>query len=729
MASVEVGSLYYDLDLKDDTLHSKLRAADGAVKSLGDNIGKYWDASATASKRFAATLAVVGAGVIAFGISSVKSFEDSQNKIAQTNAVLKSTAGIAGVTADSVDKLSKSLERQTKYSDEDVRSVENLLLTFTSIGKDIFPQATKTVLDMATALGEDTSSASIQLGKALQDPILGVTALRRVGVNFSEDQKKVIQNLVETGKKAEAQRLILKELNTEFGGSAAAAANTFAGKLAILKNEFDDVKESIGQLIVKVAEPLITALLNWFDKVGGVDGALKSLREQFDKIKPYLPEIAGAIIGLLLPAFLLFVGALARTILLMSPWILLGEGIVIIAQRLGIKWSDVGKVLEKIKPFIDRVWQALTQIDDIARTLIERVELLWTQFTHLSAIVIIAQHFQQELWPAIKAVASAITDSLLPAWGQLWDAVVRLWNALNPALMDALKIIAAVIGITLYNAILFAIQVLNVAVQVFSVVISVISNVINWISNLISWFGTLAARVGAVVGAVISFFRNLIPATADVVNIVIGSFMRLYSSIIGLFVGAGGWLVGAGRNIIGGLINGILALAGALLNAVSAVSAQIGRFFAGAGNWLYGVGRAVVQGLINGMTSMIGGVAGAAANIANAVKNKVTDILHIRSPSRVFMEIGKNVSEGFAMGINNSRNIALDAMSGFANNVISPTLQLNPATATSNAPAPVTSPGGTVVNIGQINNDQDEAYVLRRLDRNQLLVNRGGSQL
>jgi hypothetical protein len=213
-------------------------------------------------------LKIASTAAVGFGLLSVKAFSESEDLIAQTNAVLKSTGQVAGVTADAVDKLSKSLQRQTKYSDEDVRSVENLLLTFTSIGKDIFPQATKTVLDMATALGEDTKSASIQLGKALQDPILGVTALRRVGVNFNAQQLDTIKNLVATNQQFKAQQLILAELNKEFGGSAVAAGNTFSGGLAKLKNQINDLEEQIGGLIVNALNPYIQQIANYVSTHG-----------------------------------------------------------------------------------------------------------------------------------------------------------------------------------------------------------------------------------------------------------------------------------------------------------------------------------------------------------------------------------------------------------------------------------------------------------------------------
>lgn len=250
----EIGKLYYDIDVNDKGLRASLDDSDNRMSKLGHTAG-------VVGKAVAAGLAVAAAGAIAFGVASVKAFTESQDIISQTNAVLKSTGGIAGVTAGQVSDLSKSLQKVTKFSDETIQSGENLLLTFTNIGKDIFPQATETMLNMSQALGQDVKSSAIQLGKALQDPILGVTALRRVGVNFNKSQQDVITKLVETGHAAQAQAMILKELQTEFGGSARAAGDTFAGKLAILKNNFNDVQEVIGRVLVNGFAPLISRAL------------------------------------------------------------------------------------------------------------------------------------------------------------------------------------------------------------------------------------------------------------------------------------------------------------------------------------------------------------------------------------------------------------------------------------------------------------------------------------
>ncbi|HEX2910386.1 MAG TPA: phage tail length tape measure family protein [Chloroflexia bacterium] len=236
--------------MDESILQIVLRARDEASKVIndaGNTIGNFSKKSQQLLKDGLIPLGTGFAAVTGEIYSAISAYEESEKVGQQLNAVLASTKGVAGVTADEVLRLSTALQQQSTFDDEAITGAQNLLLTFTNIGKNIFPQATKTVLDMSVALGQDLKSSSIQLGKALQDPILGITALRRVGVNFNDQQQETIKNLVESGHLFEAQKLILQELGTEFGGSALAQAQTFSGQMAILKHNIGDVQETIGK--------------------------------------------------------------------------------------------------------------------------------------------------------------------------------------------------------------------------------------------------------------------------------------------------------------------------------------------------------------------------------------------------------------------------------------------------------------------------------------------------
>src|SRR5258706_10758602 len=141
--------------------------------------------------------AFAGLAVIDFFKGTMDEARESIRTNKLTEAAIKSTGGAAMVTADQVGSLATKLSNLTGVDDELIQSGENLLLTFTNIhnaagkGNDIFNQATAAATDMTAALNDGAAtqdglkSSSIQLGKALNDPIKGITALQKVGVTFS----------------------------------------------------------------------------------------------------------------------------------------------------------------------------------------------------------------------------------------------------------------------------------------------------------------------------------------------------------------------------------------------------------------------------------------------------------------------------------------------------------------------------------------------------------------
>lgn len=170
--------------------------------------------------------------------------------------------------------MATELMNVTTLGDDTIQAGQNMLLTFTNIGKDVFPQATKTLLDMsyamnggATPSAEALSSQAIQLGKALNDPTKGMTALSRVGVTFTETQKETIKTMQETGDIAGAQQVILAELAKEFGGSAAAAAETFSGRMEQAKVKIGEIGETIGGALMPALSDMSGGLGTIIDDV------------------------------------------------------------------------------------------------------------------------------------------------------------------------------------------------------------------------------------------------------------------------------------------------------------------------------------------------------------------------------------------------------------------------------------------------------------------------------
>ena len=388
----------------DITITAKDQAS-ATLKGLGgetSKLGGIFKTAAGTALGFAGALG--GIAVLKGGFNAIIGGAiESQKVMAQTEAVIKSTGGAAGFSSKQIADMATDLSKIVPIDDEVIQSAENMLLTFTSIGKDVFPQATKTVLDMSIALGQDTKDSAIQLGKALNDPITGVTALRRVGVQFTDSQQEMIKGLVESGDLMGAQKLILQELQVEFGGSAEAAGKTFGGQLTILKTKLGNVAEDIGanllpqllklmSLLTKTGEALANKLMPVLDTAKGVISAfvsalngegvtsdgLAGMAERLavvfhDKLIPAVKDFSKLIlddgartraaligIGVAVATFVVppFVAWAVATIAAFAPLAALvavsaavGVGLVALEQKTGVFSATLHKVLPALKEF------------------------------------------------------------------------------------------------------------------------------------------------------------------------------------------------------------------------------------------------------------------------------------------------------------------------------------------------------------------------------------------
>lgn len=313
----------------------------GAKKAMDDTAG---DANSLASRLGSAlgggALAVGAAAVAAVGgisitlLGAYNAAAESQKVTRETERVIRTTGGAANVSADQVADLGKSLSSATGISGKLIRSTENLLLTFTKVrnevgeGNDVFNQATRLALDMSVVLGTDASGAAIQLGKALNDPVKGITALSRAGVSFTAEQKEQIKTLVKSGDVLGAQKVILKELSTEFGGAAEAASTP----LMKLQTQVAGIATRIGGYLV----PVVDAAATWLG--ARLPAALDSASKGFD-------------------SFLAAAAPIARDV-----FERLGQAGEMIGARLGPAIESVGRVLSALAAYAAPVAGAIAAI-------------------------------------------------------------------------------------------------------------------------------------------------------------------------------------------------------------------------------------------------------------------------------------------------------------------------------------------------------------------------------
>jgi len=413
----------FGTDLKNQILSQSGPVEEGS-KSSGEKSGKSFADKFKSGIGSLSTTISSSLGAFAVGSWLKGSFDDlaqSSAGVSQTAAVIKSTGGAAGVTATQIDTLTNSLKDKTATDDDVIRSGANMLLTFTNVrneagkGNDIFNQATGTLMDMSRAMGTDPKNAAIQLGKALNDPVAGISALSRVGVTFDETQKKQIAGFMKAGDTASAQKVILGELNKEFGGQGAAYADSYAGKQAKLQIAMDDLGKSVAQTLMPALQVLADVGLKFFTWVSE---------------NPIVAAIIGAIAG----AFVVLNAAVAITNVLMAlnPFVIVA--VAVVALIAAIVW------LATQTTFFQDVWKVMSD------AVMKAISAVGKWFNDIwNGVVDFFKGIGKDIQDAWNAVAKFFGDSFksVGKWfSDIWDGAKKAWDVFSGWIHTAVDKIA-----------------------------------------------------------------------------------------------------------------------------------------------------------------------------------------------------------------------------------------------------------------------------------------------
>jgi len=329
------------------------------------------------------------AGLAALGAAATK-FINAGEEAATSNARIRQVADSMGLfgdqTAAVTDKLVKQANataRLTGVDQNQIKASQALLLTFGELAASAdatggaFDRATQLTIDMAAAgFGSATDNAK-QLGKALNDPIKGISALSRSGITFTDQQKEQIRTLVESGRQFEAQDMILKAIERQVGGTAEATANS-TDKLRV---GFSQMAESVGMALLPLVEKIVPVLIGLFEFMGDNTGLIIGLAAAFG-------TLAGAVVA---------VNAIMKVykaVMLIAKGVTLAFNLVVMLNPIGLvvikvgalialfvvlqkKFNIIGLAIKAFKKAFEIAWKAIKKyINNIIDGLNAVIDLL-----------------------------------------------------------------------------------------------------------------------------------------------------------------------------------------------------------------------------------------------------------------------------------------------------------------------------------------------------------------
>jgi hypothetical protein len=164
--------------------------------------------------------------------------------------------------ADRISALADEQARLTGIDDETIRLTQSKLMTFKKLAEtaDVtggaFDRATIAAMDMASAGFGSAENNAVQLGKALNDPIKGITALARSGITFTQAERDKIAALIQSNQTLKAQDMILRAIEKQVGGASIATSDASAR----MKQGWEQLKEEF-------AKPFSIELGQIFDRI------------------------------------------------------------------------------------------------------------------------------------------------------------------------------------------------------------------------------------------------------------------------------------------------------------------------------------------------------------------------------------------------------------------------------------------------------------------------------
>ena len=280
-----------------DQLKKSLAQANGDVDNSSSKMGEF---SKKAGLAFAAAGAAAGAYAIKLAVDGVKAaIEDEAAQIRLATA-LKNATGATNEMIASVEKQILKTSLATGVADDKLRpALQRLSLSTNDVTKaqDLLNLA----LDISQATGKGLDSVANALGKAYDG---NTAALGKLGIGLSAAELKAMS--------FEETQTRLSDL---FGGAAAANAETFAGRLQILKVTFDEAKESVGAKLLPIIQQLVEFVVNEVvPALGKFAQFFKPITDAIDNNKEAFTEFIGFIQKYVVPVLVTVLGGAFKVV-------------------------------------------------------------------------------------------------------------------------------------------------------------------------------------------------------------------------------------------------------------------------------------------------------------------------------------------------------------------------------------------------------------------------------
>lgn len=349
------------MDRSMDSLNRSMDKTHRTSKTMAVGWGKVMGAAAAVTAAIGAT-----AGAFRFLGDSINEARDARKAMAQTAAVMRSMGRTEAPKA--ITKMINRLEELSGIDGDALREMTNVMFTFGNVTGKTFTRANELALDLSVAFGKDLQSSAVMVGKAINDPIKGLTALSRIGVSFTAKQEEQIKAMMGVNDVAGAQKIIMRELTKQVGGSAKAQADGIAKTQVAWGN----LKEAIGETLMSVSTgggnlaDMLKDATKWIKKN---KGEIVSVLEKIISVTFKLISVWLKWQSIVLKTFGYLFGAMATTVKVLNAFGLVSDNTVASVQVLADGFGTASEKADRASKWFDATSTSLDRTSTRTREL------------------------------------------------------------------------------------------------------------------------------------------------------------------------------------------------------------------------------------------------------------------------------------------------------------------------------------------------------------------------
>lgn len=394
----------------------------------------------------------------------------------------------------------------------------------------------------------------------------------------------------------------------------------------------DPIIGALPQIIEAILQALPTLVPALIDAVVNIILMLVEMLPQIiQPIIDNLPMIIASIVTALLnnlPALIMGAIQLVMGLVAALPQIFaaLIQAIPLIFQGI---WESIKNVFAPVGEWFSNMWNSLGKVPGLSslKTMIENV---WKAIKdYITTYINAVKNIVTTVWNSIKNVISTVLNSIK-------NVIQTAWNAVKTIISNVMKLISSVLK------------------GDWEGVKSAISNILNAIKSVISsiWNG-----IKNTISSVLNGIKNVVSSIWNGIKSVISSALNGIKTIVSSV-----W--NGIKGAISGFVNGIKTTVSKGFNDVKD---KVINAFKNLPSKLKSIGKDLISGLWNGISDKFSWLTDKIKGFAKNVTDKIKGFFGIKSPSRVFRdEIGKQLAEGLAVGIEDNSKVAESASEDMA---------------------------------------------------------------